>query len=140
MIFWEIILGLVSIWFLVVIIYLPRLRRRQLRREAIERLRMQAEMEAHIRMLEALLLRTQQKAERQNPGFATHKPSKESWWEVLELSSDAPLEQVKIAYHKKAKACHPDLVVDTINKEKRIREFQRINGAYEIAKAKFGVK
>jgi DnaJ domain len=50
-------------------------------------------------------------------------------YEVLGLDSGAAQNQVKAAFHKLAKASHPDLNADDATAEKR---FRKINHAYEI--------
>src|SRR5262245_19151773 len=50
-------------------------------------------------------------------------------YEVLGLGSGTPQDQVKAAFHRLAKATHPDLNADDATAEKRFKE---INHAYEI--------
>src|SRR5262249_13083291 len=50
-------------------------------------------------------------------------------YEILGLRSGATQEQVKAAFHRLAKASHPDVNADDATAEKRFKE---INHAYEI--------
>lgn len=54
-------------------------------------------------------------------------------FEVLGLSRDADLQQLKKAYHSKAKLCHPDLYTDPVEQEDAQRRMVALNLAYEQA-------
>jgi len=63
-------------------------------------------------------------------------PEAKTWFNVLELSETASLEQIKAAYHKKISQYHPDRVAGlgpelAVLAEARTKE---INWAYEAAK------
>jgi hypothetical protein len=44
-------------------------------------------------------------------GVASGWSARSDWWNVLEISPDAPFEKVRAAYLEKIKLCHPDRVV-----------------------------
>jgi hypothetical protein len=57
------------------------------------------------------------------------------WWQVLETSEHATLEEVKVAYRAKVKKYHPDKVnnLATEFQELADRKMKEINQAYELA-------
>lgn len=55
--------------------------------------------------------------------------AKRDYYEVLEVSRTATEEEIKVAYRRKAKECHPDLHPDDKTAEIRFKE---VNEAYEV--------
>mgnify|MGYP002544496424 CR=1 FL=1 len=55
--------------------------------------------------------------------------AKRDYYEVLGVSKDASEAEIKSAYRKKAKECHPDLHPNDKNAEERFKE---LNEAYEV--------
>jgi hypothetical protein len=57
------------------------------------------------------------------------------WWEVLETSERATLEEVKAAYRAKVRKYHPDRVNDLATEFQDLadRKMKEINQAYELA-------
>jgi DnaJ domain len=57
------------------------------------------------------------------------------WWEVLETSEHATLEEVKAAYRAKVKKYHPDRVHDLATEFRDLadRKMKEINEAYRLA-------
>jgi len=54
------------------------------------------------------------------------------YYNVLGVTEAASVEEIKEAFHKKAKECHPDRVLSPEEKEVRKRQFQELNEAYQI--------
>lgn len=57
------------------------------------------------------------------------KPKRECPYTVLNVSKDATPQQIKLAYFKEAKKCHPDL---NPNDMKAKEKFQQVAAAYEV--------
>jgi hypothetical protein len=57
------------------------------------------------------------------------------WWEVLETSERATLEEVKAAYRAKVRKYHPDRVNDLAREFQELadRKMKEVNQAYELA-------
>ncbi len=51
-----------------------------------------------------------------------------NYYQILEVSKDASVDQIRKAFRKKAKECHPDINKDQSSKEK----FQKLNEAHQI--------
>lgn len=60
-------------------------------------------------------------------------PSVRSAFQELGLGEGATLEEVKAAYHRLVKGCHPDLFRDPAQQEEAQRRTVRLNLAYEKA-------
>jgi len=63
------------------------------------------------------------------------KTAQQDWWEILEVSPIANAEQVRAAYHEKAKQYHPDRYANgcaTEIAEYANRMFRRISDAHDI--------
>lgn len=53
-----------------------------------------------------------------------------NYYELLGVDEDASLEEIKSAFRKKALICHPDKYQNPLEKERKTREFQKLNDAY----------
>ncbi|MBS4012523.1 MAG: J domain-containing protein [Bacteroidetes bacterium] len=51
-----------------------------------------------------------------------------NYYQILEVGKDASVDQIRKAFRKKAKECHPDINKDQGSKEK----FQKLNEAHQI--------
>ena len=65
----------------------------------------------------------------------TGTASARTWWQVLEITEQATLDEVKAAYRAKVKQYHPDRVVNLAKEFQELaeRKMKEINQAYALA-------
>jgi DnaJ-domain-containing protein 1 len=100
------------------------------RREAERRAEQQRQTEERRRQAEQ-----QREAERrrhQERERASNQFEENVWWSVLEVSSHASADEIRRAYHRKIKQCHPDRVAGLAPEfvELAERHTQALNAAY----------
>ncbi|KAL2211847.1 heat shock protein DnaJ, partial [Sarocladium strictum] len=59
-------------------------------------------------------------------------PLPENPYEILGVSKDAQLPEIRSAHRKRVLKCHPDKVQDPALKAEKQNEFQRVQQAYEL--------
>jgi DnaJ-domain-containing protein 1 len=98
--------------------------RRSERQRRAEELRRQTEEEHEIKR------RRQQQRDR-----AAKQLSENAWWTVLEISPYASADEIRRAYHRKIKQCHPDRVAGLAPEfvELAERHTRALNAAYDEA-------
>jgi DnaJ-domain-containing protein 1 len=69
-------------------------------------------------------------------------PAGPPWWQVLQVSPTARLEQITVAYRELIRKNHPDKVAHLSEQIRRVadQETRRINAAYEAAQQALGRK
>lgn len=100
--------------------------------QAEQKARQQAEYERRKQRNAKQKAQEQKAQEQQREKQVNFKMGLREAYSVLGLKEEATKEQIKMAYRKNVKQCHPDLFVEHEFKEIAEEEFKRINDAYHI--------